>query len=171
MKADSETSTSRSPESTSPGADGRNPADPAPIDAVGQDCRREGGKVQAHRHERAEEQGLRHAGRGVEGGKVRLLRLGRGSHPRVSDLLQGRTREDGPRPERAHEEEEGLAGPGPLPARALGERPADNRERTDRQEEPDQVEQPAAGPESALRNDADRLVGVAAPVGLEHGCD
>ena len=51
------------------------------------------------------------------------------------------------------------------------ERPSDNRERTYRQEEPDQVEQPAVGPEPTLRNDADRLVGVAAPVGLEHGCD
>ena len=166
MKAASETSRSRSPESTRPALTAEAQPIQRAIDACGQDRRRERRKVEAERHERAEEQGVGQAGRGVEGGEVGLLRLGASRSAQASATsFRLAPASDRARAERAHEQEEGLAGAGPVPARRLGERAPDDRERPDRQEDADQIEQPAVGPEPAVRDDADRLVGLVAQSG------
>jgi len=70
-------------------------------------------------------------------------------------------------PTRAHSHPDRRRDARPLARRPSGEGPPDDREGSDRQEDPDQVEQPVAVPEAVVGDDANGFAGLAAPVGLE----
>ena len=149
-------------------ADGRGPADPARVHTSGQDRRRERGEVQPEGQERREEEIVRQVARGVEGGQVRLLGPAGSISPTVRQLLHVRPSHHRRGSERPHEHEEGLAKAGPIPSGSFSEGARDDGERTNRQQHPDQVQQPVGGEESAVGDDPHRIARFAAPIGLEH---